>query len=340
MNLYVSSDLSLENAKQITQFKEPSILGFYWLPDNKKILLLKDHEGTTQFRLYLIHLDSLEIKDLTQDFDPVTSKVIQMSSEEGKAIIGIKNRNPKFFDLYLLDLNTNELSLYYQNDQFLSFLFDAQLNLVLKVQLNPDSSLTLFDEKDQIFLQISPEDAFHTECLAYAQADHAFYLLDNRNSNTTKLKKIYLSNRDETSMEEKSSLDLEDFSAGSQNSQHREVLLGNDVQSDITAVYFEEDIPIAYCTYFTHQQWHPLHERAGLDINFIISQIGPNFQISDQSRDHAWWILKNTIPDQGIEFWLYHRPVKKLSLLYRFPKIKNLAKMYPIASLLVMGWSL
>src|ERR1700693_483523 len=45
MNLYITSGLSLEKAEQVTDFKEPEIKRFYWLPDNKNIILLKDTNG-------------------------------------------------------------------------------------------------------------------------------------------------------------------------------------------------------------------------------------------------------------------------------------------------------
>src|ERR1700722_3817446 len=124
MNLYVSTGLSLAGAEQMTDFKEPEIKGFYWLPDNQNILLLKDSNGTGQFRLYAVNLDSRDVTDLTAEYNNINAKVFHVSQANCKAVIGINNRNPKFHDLYLLDLATNSLLMLYQNDQFINFVFD------------------------------------------------------------------------------------------------------------------------------------------------------------------------------------------------------------------------
>ena len=306
MNLYLNSHLSLKNAKKITDFKEPGIKNFYWMPDNKKIILLKDTDGTGQFHLYSIEVESSKIKNLTAAYEHVNTKVFQVSLSDGKAIIGMNHRNPTFHDLYLLDVTTENLTRIYQNDHFINFLFDDDLHLVLKVKMNEDSSLTLFDKNDQPLFCISAEDAFHTECLKYNKKENALYLIDNRGCDTTQLKKIYLD--------------------GSKN----ETLLGHDLQSDITSVYFEKNEPILYTTYFTHQEWHSLNNKVESDIHYLISKIDSNFQIVDQSFNDQLWIVKNSVPDKGIEFWLFDRTSRQLKLLYSFPKINQFGKMYPL----------
>jgi dipeptidyl aminopeptidase/acylaminoacyl peptidase len=305
-NLYITSDLSLEDAKKITNFKEPDIKNLYWLPDNKTILLLKDKDGTGYFRLYSVDLDSFKIVDITADYDNINCKVFHISQTECKAVIGINYRNPRFHDLYLLDLTNQTLSNIYENDQFINFVFDKDLELIIKIKMNNDSSITLMDKEDNSLLDRSAEDAFHTQCLQFNKEDKSLYLLDNLDTNTTQLKKIYL------------------------DGTHKEVVLGHDVKSDITDVYFENNEPLAYSTYFTHQEWHPLSKKLTSDINHLISKINSDFEIMDKSYNNECWILKNSIPDQGIEFFLYDRLSKELSLLFSSPKTKNLSKMYPL----------
>jgi len=305
MNLFVSPGLTLDGAEQLTHFEEPEIKGFYWLADNHTLLLLKDSDGTSKFRLYSVDLNSKEMTDLTAKYQDIDAKVFQVSSTDTKAVVGINHRNPRFHDLYLLDLKTHSLSRFFQNDQFINFVFDSDLNVVVKVKMNEDSSLTLLDKNDAVLFPISAEDAFHTECLSYDKRENALYLLDNRGCNTTQLKKITL---DEA---------------------QQEVVLGQDEQSDITSVYFEEGKPAAYTTYYTQQEWHSFSQTVKSDLDTIGSQLGPNFEIVSQSNDQTW-ILKNNIPDQGIEFWHYNRSTKILSPLYASPKMDHLAKMYPL----------
>ena len=306
INLHVSPDLSLEAAQCYTDFKNPEIKGFYWSSDSKKIIFLRDQNGTGQLRLYCLDLDSLKLKDLTADYDRINAKIFHVSTTENKMVIGINNRNLKFHDLYGVDLDTESLYLIDQNDQFINFLFDDSLNVILKTSLNEDGSLTFKDKNDEILFTVCAEDAFHTECLRYDDKENSIYLLDNRGCNTTQLKKISLDRK------------------------KQEVVLGHDQRSDIHEVLFDNGRPIAYSTYFMQKEWHPLDQKAKDDITFLVSKIGSNFAVTHQPPDGKLWVLKNSIPEQGTELWLYNRSSQQLSLLYSFPTIGRLANMYPL----------
>jgi len=304
-NLFVSPNLSLDDAQDLTHFKEPRIKVFHWSPKSDKLLLLKDNDGTGQYRLYCVD-PSFTLKDLTASYGNINAKIFRISPSLNKALIGINQRNQRFHDLYLLDLESESLSLHYQNDQFIDFVFDDRLEIVLKMHMNADSSVTLLDRNDLPFITLSAEDAFHTECLHYSADDHSLYLLDNRGSNTTQLKKISL------------------------NNQQEEIVLGHDALSDIQDVLFEDGKPVAYATYYTLKTWHPLNEKAEKDLSYLMAKMGPNFSIVNQTNHHNLWIVKNTIPEKGMEFWLYDRPSQKLTLLFSSPELGPLAKMYPL----------
>lgn len=307
MNIYLSNnDLSLEGANQATQFTEPEIKNFYWSPDSKKILIQKDKDGTRQFRLYLLDVNTLEVRDLTSAYKNVNAKVFQISSIKNTAVIGINARNPALHDLYLLDMTTGDLSLIYKNDEFIGFLFDDHLQIALKLRMNPDCSTVLLDKNDVPVLNINAEDAFHSGYLKYVTKDDALYLLDNRGTDTTQFKKIFI------------------------NSKKPEILFGHDPLSDIQDVIFDGDTPIAYANYYTYKEWHPLNEKSKMEFDHLISKLGANFGIASQSANNKFWIIDNDIPEKGHEFWLYNRDSKELKLLYSYPNLNNLSKMYPL----------
>lgn len=288
MNVSVTSDLSLQSAKQLTHFSEPTIKGFYWSPDGKKIYFLKDKKGTRQFHLYSLNIETEELTDLTNSYGVFSAKFFEINAKQNKAIIGINNRNPKFHDLYLLDCSNDSLSLLYQNDQFVNFVFDEEMRIVAKMRLEPDCTVTHLDAEDHILLHLSPEDAFHTEILSYTEG--SFYLLDTRGSDTTQLVKM---------------------------SKTGNVVLGSDERSDIQQVLFENGKPVAYATYYLFKEWHPLEESIKVDLDLLIEKFGPNFSIAHCSGDYKTWIVSLNVPEKnGNQFWLYDRPSKKLTLLF------------------------
>ncbi len=306
MNLFVSPNLSLEGAQNLTHFKDPKIRVFHWTPKGDKILLLKDKDGTGEFRLYCLDLASCALKDLTASFDRINAKIFQISAMQNKALIGINQRNPRFHDLYLLDLETGSLALNYQNDRFVNFVLDEKLETVLKMHMNADSSVTLLDRDDLPFITLSAEDAFHTECLRYRDEDRSLYLLDNRDSNTTQLKKIFF---DKT---------------------QQDIVLGHDNKSDIQDVLFEKGMPVAYATNYALKTWHPLGEQAKKDLDDLTAKMGSNFSIVSTPDQHGLWVVKNVIPEKGTEFWLYDRPSQTLTHLFSSLEISHLASMHPL----------
>jgi dipeptidyl aminopeptidase/acylaminoacyl peptidase len=305
MNLFCSPDLSL-NAKKATHFSSPEIRAFHWSATGKKIVLLKDNGGTKQFHLYVLDVDSFELKDLTQAYDNINAKIFQMSSTENKAVVGINNRNPKFHDLFLADFDNNSLTHLLENDDYINFLFDDNLQVVLKIRMNKDSSLTFLDKEGKTFAEVCAEDAFNTECLRYVASDNSLYLMDNRGCNTTKLKKITLDEK------------------------KQETVLGHDAKSDIQDVLFVDAKPIAFSTYYTEKTWHPLDAKTKTEIDYLLSKFSRNISIANQNKDGKFWIVTNSIPEKGNDFWLYNRASKELSLLFSHPNIKNLAKTHPL----------
>jgi len=300
MNVFVSPDLTLENAKQLTHFTEPMIRAFHWSPDGKKVFFLKDKDGTRQFHLYSLDTTTEELKDITASCGRFTAKFFKINAKENKAIIGINNRNPKFHDLYLLDFSDDSLSLIYQNDRFANFVFDEDLNVVLKMQLNDDSTVSYLDKDDHSFIELSAEDAFHTEPVSYSRG--SLYLLDTRNSDTTQLVKI---------------------------TDKEELILGHDPESDIQDILFENGEPVAYASYYTVKKWHPLNDAIKKDLDFLIKTLSHNFSIPNHSPDCKTWIIRTSTPEKGGQFWLYDRSTQKLGLLFSL-EYSQLLPMHPI----------
>lgn len=283
-NLFLSSDLTVETGVQVTQFDDPSIGGFFWTPDGKKILLLKDQNGKRSFDLWVYDFQS------TKKIVDGGVKFFKMGKK--KAVIGINSRTKLYYDLYHLDLDTYALTLIEKNDKYLYLHFDENLLPVIKQTVNGDGTLSLFHKEKPLFT-LSSEDAFHTETVEVI--GDSLYLNDNRGSNTTALKKINLLTG------------------------HTETI-GHDERSDIQSVLFDGDELIAYSTYYTEKEWHPL--KAKEEFKFLIDRLGSSVDITDQNGN--LWIVKRDTPEYGVQFWLYNREGEKLYHLHTFPLLAPL----------------
>ena len=294
-------------SSQISFFANAEIIQFFWSGDSDKVLLLKDEKGTGRLHLHGIDINTKEHKIYTAQFSKVNTKVVQISSRNTRAVIGLNHRNPQFFDLYELDLNSGALRLVYENDRYAKFLFSDTLDLILKMQIHNDGSWTVLTADDQLFLRLDASEAFHTEFLSYNEKNRAVYLLDNRFSDTTQLMMKSLSTQSEK-------------------------VLGHQQNSDIDDVLFLDGEPKAYASYYTEKDWHVLDSSISQDIAFLQQHVGRNFEVINKNRNGDVWIVFISIPDQGMRFWIYERKSQNLILLYpsQLKAQRGFAKMYPL----------
>lgn len=158
-----------------------------------------------------------------------------------------------------------------------------------------------FPQEDQIFMELTSEDAFQTELLSYNEALQGVYLLDNRSTDTNQLMLKTLSGE--------------------------EINLGWQPDSDVDDLLFIEGTPIAYASYYTQKKWHAIDPSAQEDIDFLEKEI-PNFDMINATKNV--WILSTSVPHLGGRLWLYERENKKLTPLYSKKENSSFSKMYPM----------
>lgn len=285
--------------EQLSFFKSPNIIRFFWSADSKKVLVLKDEEGTGQLNLHAFDVVTREHLSYTEQFPKIDAKMIKLSPTENRAVIGLNLRHRYFHDLYLIDLDSGKLTLLLQNDTYAKFLVSDDLEVILKVRINEDASWSVFLKNDQLFLKLTAEEAFHTEFISYNAEEKLVYFLDNRFSDTNQL----IQKSVEGSYEEK--------------------VLGGQPFSDVDEVLLQGK-PKAYASYYTQKEWHVLDPAIQPDIDFLKEQVGGNFKVVSQDLEGKTWIVSNSIPDKGNIFWIY----KQGSLRQITPPAENLAKMY------------
>lgn len=306
-NVFISSkDSSSANRTQISFFTTPEIIQFFWSGDSKRVLLLKDENGTGKLNLHGINIHSKDHVVYTEKFSNINAKVIQISSKKNSAVIGLNNRNPHFHDLYLLDLDSGRFEVFFENDCYAKFLVSDNLELILKMRINDeDGSWTIFASNDDIFMKLSSSEAFQTEFLSYNEKSGSVYLLDNRFSDTNQLVVKSLS------------------TIGN------EEVLGTQPNSDVDDVLFIDGKPKAYASYYEQKKWHVVDPSIQQDITFLENHIGTNFEVINSNKNGDLWMVSNSTPDKGEQFWIYDSKTQNLSTIHvSKPKNDNFSKMY------------
>ncbi|MCB1066818.1 MAG: S9 family peptidase, partial [Simkania sp.] len=296
-------NLFLEDGKALTHFTDPEIKRFYWSSDSTKIVFLKDVGGTRNFHIWIVDIKTKELKNCTEERELVLGNIYGISSTQSRAVVGIAGENPLYHDVYSLDLNTGSLEKIYTNSRFARIWLDDNLDIALKTEVHKNGAMTLVHANDEVLLNLSPDDSFHTTPVAIHGSCCTF--LDTRTSDTTSLKTL-------------------DLKTG------EEQILAHDPISDIGGLIFEGNRLVAYSTCYTKTTWHAFDPKVKSDLDFLSQRISTEFELLSQSADHNIWIVRSTSPLNGVRIFRFKRRDQTLTLLSQSPKIEGLVEMKPL----------
>lgn len=128
-NLWIKTrDEAFEDARPLTADERP-VPGYFWSQDGKYVLYVQDKGGNEDFHIYAVDpraepeegSDVPPARDLTP-IDGVRAFIYSVPERTpNQILVGLNDRDPKFHDVYRLDLTTGERELVIQNDSQVAF---------------------------------------------------------------------------------------------------------------------------------------------------------------------------------------------------------------------------
>lgn len=170
-------DIEDGSKKQITQSKEDSYFAEDYVPGTGEIIYSADKGGNEISHLYLLKKDG-EVKDLTPGENEKTSFI--RWSEDDKSLLYISNkRDPKFFDVYKMDIGTWQPKMLYQNDegyQLEGLSHDEQLVALSRPITTSENQLFIYDREKNEMQEISKEKGSYSAS-GFSKDDQKFYYI-------------------------------------------------------------------------------------------------------------------------------------------------------------------
>ncbi|MGK7875329.1 MAG: alpha/beta fold hydrolase [Xenococcaceae cyanobacterium] len=142
LNIWVKGiNEPFEAARPVTADTARPIFRYTWSEDGQYILYAQDKEGNENFHVYAVSPTATPAtgtppaRDLTP-FENVQARIIATPEETPNTIIvGLNDRDPRFHDVYRLNLTTGERELLIKNEQNISdWLTDLEGNVRLAVR--------------------------------------------------------------------------------------------------------------------------------------------------------------------------------------------------------------
>ncbi|KJV62098.1 S9 family peptidase [Rickettsia amblyommatis] len=313
LNIWLAPSDDISKAEAITHDKGRGIWSYAKAYNNKNILYTQDFNGDENDRIYSYNIETKETKLLTPT-KGVKAEIAGASHKKpNEILIYLNERNPEYFDIYKLNLDTLEKELIYKNDRFTDYVTDENLNLRFGSLLDKDGAVEYYELKDgepKLFTKISMEDSFNTSILGFDASGETLYMLEGRNRNTSALKAITLA----TGSEE---------------------ILAEDAKADIGlfTVHPTKQTPQAVSIDYDRVSYKILDKDIEDDIKYLQSIDRGDLIINSRTLDDKTWIVAYMADNAPVKYYKYDRANKKAEFLFTNRKELeqyNLAKMIPI----------
>lgn len=315
LNVWVAPTADPARARAVTSEKVRPIRSYFWSPDSSEILFVNDKGGDENFLLYGVDVVTGAQKTLTP-FDKTRALVVATSRLiKDRILVGLNNRDPRWHDVYSLDLKTGALTEVFRNDGFSDFGADEQLNLRTALKPRPDGGADLYAIENgraaaKPFDTIPFEDSGGTAPLSYSYDGKTRYWVESRGRDT-------------------SALVAEDLATG------KRTVLAQDRRADIGDALADPKTGRvqAYSVDYLKTEWTPIDPAIKPDLDFLKAHLRGQIALTSRTDADDLWTLAVDPVTAPPAYYLYDRKAKRLTKLFTTrPELEGapLADMRPV----------
>jgi len=326
LNVWVGPIDDPSAAKVVTHEKARPIEAYFWAYTNNHILYVQDDKGDENFHVYAVDLESGETKDITPlDPDKATGengqkKKVRAEIEgvswrsPGEIVIGLNARDPRYHDLYLVNIATGEHKLIQENPEYSGFVVDEDYKVRFASKMTGDGGELLLEPDGsggwKEFMKIGKEDTLTTGPSGFNKAGEVLYMTDSRGRDTGALEKIDLKTGEETMIAENPLADV----GG---------VMDHPTENTIQGVAFDYD----------RVHWKFFDKEVEADFNRLKQVADGEIQIVSRTLDDKKWLVGFVMDDGPVRYYAYDRETKEPKFLFSNRKDlegQPLQKMHPV----------
>jgi dipeptidyl aminopeptidase/acylaminoacyl peptidase len=193
LNIWVAPADNPEAAKPLTNDRERPVRQYFWAPDSSQVLYIQDKGGDENFLLYGVNVSTGRQVTLTP-FEKTRVRLIGSSNRhKDRILVGINNRDPKWHDVYDLNLKTGKLALVQKNvGGYAGFVADNDLALRIASKSRDDGGsdyyrITNGRIETKPFATVTLEDSLTSGPAGFTADNKTLYWIDSRGRNTAAL---------------------------------------------------------------------------------------------------------------------------------------------------------
>lgn len=297
MNVFVG-DVGLGNERPVTHDSDRGIQGYLWAHDDRHLMYVRDKDGSEDFRLYDVDLQTGVERDLTP-LDGVQCRLIEHCKDfPNDVLIAMNKDNPQLHDVYHLDLTTGALEKIVDNPGFLGWVVDADLEVRGAVAPLPDGGAVIMVRDDKAsdwrpLLEVPPEDAELTAPLGFTKDGKAMYLRMSVDANVGRLVKMEIATGAVEVIAEDPVYDI----AGA--------MLNPDTRAIEAATLYRDRL-----------EYQIFDDAVRGDIEALQRLNAGDLVISDRDRDDSTWLVAFDSDSGPVKFYTWDRASKTATFLF------------------------
>lgn len=313
MNIWIAPADNLAAARPVTFDTGRGIPFHFWAYDNRSLLYGQDTGGDENFHLFRLDPETGETLDLTP-FPGVQARPVKLSSRHPESLlVAVNDRDPRFHNLYRIDLRTGERTCLFQNDRYIALHADDDFRVRLGEIFASDFTRQIYrirpDGDPELLATFGTEDVMASQLLQIDARGESLVLIDSRGRDRSALARLNLQGGE------------------------IETLFESDL-ADVGDVIFDPDthLPLAVAVNFTRKQWTALDPAVEADMVALQAVCDGDFTVVAQSRDNRTWIVTYTRDNSSADTYRYDRAGRQATLLFHARPALNretLARMHP-----------
>jgi dipeptidyl aminopeptidase/acylaminoacyl peptidase len=315
LNIWVAPASNPDAAKPLTDEKQRPVRSYFWSPDSRQVLYIQDKGGDENFLLYGVDVATGKQTSLTP-FQKTRAEIVGISNKhKDRILVGLNNRDPKWHDVYSLDLATGKLTLVQKNDGYAGFIADEDLKLRIASKPRSDGGTDFYritngGIEPKAFGSIGLEDSLTTSPAGFTADGKTLYWLDSRGRNTA-------------------ALIAQDVATG------RKTVLGESAKADISRVIANPKTRRveAYQAEYLKPEWTALDPSIGRTLKWLEAQLHASPVIQDRTDADDKWLVSADPVVEPASVYLFDRKAQKLTKLYTGrPELEGapLVPMWPV----------
>ena len=315
LNIWLAPAADPSAARALTAESRAPIRDHLWAPNSSMVLISKDRGGDENFVLFGVDIATGAERPFTP-FEKTQARIMGVSRHvKDRILVGLNNRDPRWHDIYSLDLASGALTLVLKNEGYDDFWADQ--NLILRIGSKPreDGGVAYFHVfggtvASEPFVLAGFEDAWTTSPLWFTADGRTLYWQDSRGRDTA-------------------ALIAEDFASG------RSTVLAENSKADIGHFLSDPETNVvqAYATDYLRNEWTVLDRAIGPDLAYLKANLNGDISVASQTDANDAWIVEVDCAAAPLATYRYDRKTKALARLFVSRaelEAKTLADMIPI----------